>query len=166
MSARDEVLVGGRQLDDILSTFAPKLHKNIMRGGLRAGCVPIKAEVEQRIPEDTGQLRASTRITTRFKNGTVSASVKVGNFVAWYAHLVEFGTNPHVIKPKREGSLSFGGRTVEQVNHPGTTGRPFMRPAAEAAFQESVKAVETYVRKRITKQGINVPAPIPADPEE
>lgn len=166
MSAENTTIVGGRQLDDLLKTLPAKVEKNIMRAALRAGASVMLEEVKQRIPADTGQLRASARITTRGKQGSVSASVKVGNFVAWYAHLVEFGTKRHIIKAKRDSAVRFGGITVEQVNHPGTTGHPFMRPAAEAKFGESIQAVEKKVRERLTKQGLNVPAATPSDPEE
>jgi HK97 gp10 family phage protein len=166
MSARNEVIVGGRELDDLLRTLPPKMHKNINRAGLRAGAAVYLDEVRQRIPKDSGQLAASARITTRAKGDTVSASVKVGNFVAWYAHLVEFGTRPHVIKAKPGGALRFGSVEVRAVHHPGTAAHPFMRPTADAKFGEVVRAVTNKIRQRLTKQGLNVPPAMPSDPSE
>lgn len=159
----DQNIIGGRQLDQLLQTLPVKMEKNIMRSALRAGAAVILTEVQQRIPTDTGQLRASARITTRYRRGEVSASVKVGNFVAWYAHLVEFGTRDHkIVDP--QGGMSFNGRIVHMVDHPGTTAQPFMRPAADAAHAQAVAAVTAKIRQRLTTAGINAPDPSPPDP--
>lgn len=167
MSSRDEVLAGGAALDDLLRTLPAKVHRNINRAALRAGAKVYLEEVKQNIPVDSGQLRASARITSRAKGDEVSASVKVGNFVAWYAHLVEFGTRPHRIAvPAGQGAMRFGGTVARRVDHPGTTGRPFMRPAAQAKFQEAIQAYRLMLRKRLTKQGLSVPPPLPTDPAE
>jgi HK97 gp10 family phage protein len=162
----DQIISGGRELDQLLQTLPAKIERNIMRAALRAGAATILPEVKQRIPVATGALRDSARITTKFKKGQVSASVKVGNFVAWYAHLVEFGTQPHTITAAPGSALNVNGTVTKSVEHPGVTGRPFMRPAADAKFAEAIQAVERKVRERLTKQGLDVPAPAPVDPEE
>lgn len=167
MSTRDEIISGGAQLDRLLETLPAKMQKNVNRAGLRAGAVVMLREVQDRIPVASGDLRNSARITTRARGATVSASVKVGNSVAWYAHLVEFGTRPHVIKPKTQGgALQFGGVTTRAVQHPGTAPRPFMRPAADAGLLPAVEAVKAKIRERLTRQGLDVPPPLPMDPEE
>lgn len=167
MSTRDQTIVGGAQLDDLLQTLPAKLQKNINRSALRAGAAVLLPEVQQRIPVDSGQLRASARITTRARGATVSASVKVGNFVAWYAHLVEYGTQAHIERPRETGgAMQFGGVTTREVNHPGTRPQPFMRPAIDQRFPEVVQAVTNKIRERLTKQGLNVPPAMPSDPEE
>jgi HK97 gp10 family phage protein len=159
MTTQNEVIVGGRELDDLLRTLPAKMHKNINRAALRAGAAVYLAEVKQRIPRDSGQLEASARITTRAQGDMVSASVKVGNFVAWYAHLVEFGTRAHTEHAHRGGAMRFGSVVTQVVHHPGTSPQPFMRPAADAKFGEAVAAVTKKIRERLTKQGLNVPAP-------
>ena len=164
MSARDETVAGGAQLDALLRTLPVKVHRNINRAALRAGAKVYLEEVKQNIPAASGQLRASARITSRAKGDEVSASVKVGNFVAWYAHLVEFDTRPHVIRARGNGAMRFGSVTTREVNHPGTTGRPFMRPAAQSKMQEAIQAYRLMLRKRLTKQGLNVPPALPTDP--
>lgn len=167
MAQRDEAITGGRELDDLLQTLPAKMERNILRAALRAGAAVVLDEVKQRIPERTGQLRASARITTRYRQGTVTASVKVGNFVAWYAHLVEFGTRPHRITPENpRGFLSINGSEVRSANHPGSRAQPFMRPAADASLQTAIDAVTRRIRERLTRQGIDTPAPLPSDPEE
>lgn len=57
------------------------------------------------------------------------------------SHIIEFGTAPHKIKPKRkkalliegEGGEGLGGTTdfAAAVNHPGQPARPFLFPAWE-----------------------------------
>lgn len=186
MSIREEAVVGGRELDDILQTLAPKLQKNVQRTALRAGAAVFLREVKSRIPAASGQLRASARVTSRAQGGTVYASVKVGNFVAWYAHLVEFGTRSHYIwasaadrgagrgrgrrgtAGRREtlASMSTVNRRVLQigghfigpgVHHPGARAHPFMRPAADVGFPEAVRAYTAKMRQRLTRQGLNTP---------
>lgn len=185
MSTQEQTVVGGRELDDLLKTLPANVEKNIMRGALRAGAAVVLPEVKQRIPIDSGQLRASARITSRYKKGDVTASVKVGNFVAWYAHLVEFGTRPHVIKVddrdravnRRTGRLV----TISTVNrhlrlgrvlvgpsvqHPGTSAHPFMRPAIDATFNQAVAAVTKRIRERLNKRGLFTTDQTPSDPEQ
>lgn len=162
MSARNEVIGGGAELDALLQTLPAKMHKNINRTALRAGAKVYLDEVKQRIPEASGKLKASARITTRAKGGTVSASVKVGNAVAWYAHLVEFGTRPHEIKAS-EGAMRFGGTVTRAVNHPGTRARPFMRPTADEKFGEAIDAFKAKVKERLTAQGLNTSPALPPD---
>lgn len=165
--ARDEAIAGGRELDRLLQTLPVKMERNIMRGALRAGAVVIRDEIKQRAPIDSGALRDSVRVTTRYRKGTVSASAKVGDSRAWYAHLVEFGTRPHVILPKRQGgAMQFGGVQTRLVDHPGIQGRPFVRPAGDAATPRALAEVTKYVRRRLTRQGLDAPEPLPVDPEE
>lgn len=54
-----------------------------------------------------------------------------------YAAAVEYGTDPHPITPDDADVLRFeiGGTTVftKHVEHPGTEGQPYLRPAIDAA---------------------------------
>ena len=166
MAARDESISGGRELDRLLQTLPANMERNIMRGALRRGATVIRDEVKQRAPVDSGALRDSVRVTTRYRKGTVSASVKVGSSNVWYAHLVEFGTRPHKILPKRQGgAMQFGGVQTRMVEHPGTQGRPFVRPAGDAATPSALQEVTKDVRRRLTRQGLNAPEPAPRDEE-
>jgi HK97 gp10 family phage protein len=166
MSARDEVIGGGAELDNLLQTLPVKVHRNVNRAALRAGAAVYLEEVKRTIPKRSGLLVQSARITTRAKGGETSASVKVGNSKAWYAHLVEFGTRPHTIRPKANGAMRFGSVTTREVQHPGTRPQPFMRPAADSKFNEAVRAYGVKLRDRLTKQGLNAPPTLPLDPSE
>lgn len=188
MTTRNENIAGGRELDELLRTLPQKMQKNINRAALRAGGQVMLAEVWSRIPSDTGDLAKTARLTSRIKGDQVSASVKVGGKYkgvdAYYAKWVEYGTRPHLVEVsdkdrginRRTGkaislttinrqqnerrSLQIGGNLVgPSVMHPGARPRPFMRPAADAAFTESIDAVKRVIREKLTKQGLNTPSP-------
>ena len=179
-----ENIIGGKALDDLLQTLPAKVEKNIMRGALRSGANVILEEARRNAPvgpvsgtakkkgAKPGDLLRSLRVSTRSRKGAVSASVKVGGSnkktgaTVFYAHMLEYGTRPHLIKAKPGSAMNVNGREVKYVNHPGISPRPFMRPAADNKFSESVEAVQAYVRKRLTKEGIEVPEQTPPDEAE
>lgn len=174
--ADDLNITGGKALDDFLKSLPGKVEKNIMRSALRQGANEFKDEVKATVPVGPpsfenrqlygaypGALRDTVRVTTKSKGGKVSASVKIGGknkkgHVVFYAHMVEFGTKPHKITSKK-GYLSINGRVVKAINHPGTAPQPFMRPAFDAKATAAIAAVGAQIRKRLTAEGINVPAP-------
>ncbi|MBZ3909421.1 HK97 gp10 family phage protein [Streptomyces acidiscabies] len=92
--------------------------------------IDVQNEARRRAPVDTGRLRSS--IVSRVEGGGRSLGYAVGTNVS-YAADVEYGTAPHVIKPKDKKALFWPGAAhpVAQVNHPGTAPRPFLRPAIE-----------------------------------
>lgn len=157
--ADDQAIIGGRELDAFLQQLPAKVERNIMRAALRAGANEFKAAAKSGVPVDDGDLRRSIRVTTRAKNGTVYASLKAGGRMAPHWHWVEFGTAAHKIRARADHSLSFGGVTVREVDHPGARPHPFMRPAFDSAAAAAIAAAAAKIRQRLTLQGINVPAP-------
>lgn len=152
---------GLSDLQKFLDTLAPRVEQNIMRGALRAGAKPILEAAKSSAPVGepsepnrkryklyAGALRDSIRISGRIdkRNGKVTASVKAGGKTksgadVFYAHMVEFGTKPHVI----------GDGT-----HPGVQAKPFMRPALDSQSGAAVVAVGEYIKKRLaTKNGLD-----------
>lgn len=101
------------------------------------------------VPRKTGNLGRTIRL------GQVTDSdVQIlagGQFGVGYAQAVEFGSKPHVIRPRNKRALRWSGnnrlsgnpKTGAAVtfsmyaNHPGTQAKPFLRPAAERAVKES-----------------------------
>jgi len=85
----------------------------------------VAAEVEQDIkrnaPVDSGELVRSVR--RRGNIITISAP---------HWHFVEYGTEPHIIRPRTKQALWWPGarHPVKMVRHPGTQAQPFIRPAA------------------------------------
>ncbi|MGZ8339142.1 MAG: HK97-gp10 family putative phage morphogenesis protein [Telluria sp.] len=155
----DEIIKGGKELDAFLKSLPAKVEQNILRSALRAGANEFKKEAKVNIPVVEGDLLASARVSTRAKKGRVTVSFKIGGKRAPHAHLVEFGTKPHKIAPKGAGGLLIGGNVVGAVDHPGSKPHPIMRPAFDSKSTEAITAVGLQIRKRLTKEGINVPAP-------
>lgn len=130
-----------------------------------------------------GELRDSIRVSTKMQRGAPVVFVKAGNERAYYAQMVEFGTAAHLISVKdppsrltrkgwkkvgiatlnrmiKRGTLAIGGKAIgPAVHHPGANKHPFMRPALDAASAKAIEAYAAYIRKRLTKQGLDVPAP-------
>jgi len=155
----DESISGGRELDAFLQQLPVKVERNILRAALRAGANEFKDEAKLRVPVDEGDLRASIRVTTTSKRGTVYAKLKAGGKRAPHANLVEFGTAAHKILAKPGHALSFNGVAVREVNHPGAKAQPFMRPAADSRPPQAVAAIAAKIRERLTKENISTPAP-------
>jgi HK97 gp10 family phage protein len=155
-------IAGGAALDALLKTLPAKLEKNIMRSALRAGARVFLNEIKSTLPVSHGDLRKSARITTRAGRGQTTASVKVGNRIAYYAQMVEFGTRPHMIKAKPGSALNVNGREVKWVRHPGAAPHPFARPAADAKFGAAVASVQAKIRERLTTLGLDTPEAVPA----
>lgn len=151
---------GLKELQKMLDTLPAKLEANIMRGAMRAGAKVIEVEAKNNVPVKSGVLRDSIRVTGRLKGHTVSASIKAGGKTknggdAYYAKWVEYGTAAHVINGKNGGWLSFGGLFTKSVDHPGAVPKAFMRPAMDDQSQNAVVATGEYIKKRLTKEGLN-----------
>ena len=93
----------------------------------------VVARAKVLVPVDTGRLRASIRVERRSFFG-LRQRWTVGSDVE-YAPMVNDGTKPHIIRPKRAQVLRFkvGGKTVfaRVVHHPGTRARPFLDRALQ-----------------------------------
>jgi len=77
----------------------------------------------RRAPVDTGGLKNSIRFEVK-ENGDIEF------YMMDYAPHVEYGTEPHKIRVKNKKVLSDGKRIFgTEVNHPGTTAQPFIRPS-------------------------------------
>lgn len=150
----DVEIRGLSELHAALQSLPANIERNVLRGGLRAGGQVIAAEARAQVPLATGALRDSVRVSMRVssKSGTVRAQVKAGNKKAWYAHLVEFGTARHWIKPKSRKSLFLAGLFKEAVDHPGARPKPFLRPAFDGKAQAAIQAMADYIRGRLPRE--------------
>ena len=146
-------VTGMAGLQALLDELPARIEGNVVRGGLRAAAKVVEAEAKRLCPVGkTGDLRDSIRVSLRSKHGHISATVKAGNAKAYYAHMVEFGTARHWIKPKNRKSLFVAGLLREAVDHPGAKKEPFMRPAIDGKANEAIEAMAAYLRDRIPKE--------------
>lgn len=97
---------------------------------LREGALYGERAVAEATPVRTGALRASVKAS---QSGPLAWRIASP---LTYAPMVESGTRPHVIRPRRAKILAFtvGGTRVfaRAVNHPGTKGAQMFAKGAEA----------------------------------
>lgn len=81
----------------------------------------VEQDIKRNAPVDTGELVRSVR--RRGNVITISAP---------HWHFVEYGTRPHIIRPRSKQALWWpdAHHPVKSVYHPGTQAQPFIRPAA------------------------------------
>lgn len=162
----DVKIKGWEELQKALDELPKKIEANIVKSALRQAVKVVALEAKRQVPVGTGALRASIRYgvdrkkETRMPFGYVKAGPSEegdepkGKKTAFYAHMVEFGTQAHVIRAKNSRALAVG---VDVVHHPGSKARPFMRPAFDATRQAALQAFANQVKKRLTKAGIETP---------
>jgi len=137
--------LGDAELDDILY----------------AGGEVVLADAQARIDSRSGNLRDSGYVVTQSKtsyqagkrrNKTRKAIKRTAlvAFAARYAHMVEFGTQAHIIPIKRSKAL----KTTENdyarsAEHPGAKAKPFLRPAWDATQDQVVRVVSDELRRRV-----------------
>jgi len=99
------------EIDDMLEKAMPNIARRIQN------------ELIMVAPVDTGRLRNSIKV--------IPSSEGITIWMADYGMFVEFGTPPHVIKPKSKQALKFksGNKVVfaKKVQHPGSRPNPFIR---------------------------------------
>ena len=158
-------VAGLADLQAAMDRFSVDLEKKMLRGALRAAqkvvldeakrlcpAAPPSAENAKTYGTKSGDLQKSLRISTSAKNGVVKALLKAGNKKAFYAHMVEFGTAAHFIKPKSSKSLFIAGLMRDGVQHPGAQKKPFMRPAMDNKIPAATQAFADYLRTRIDNE--------------
>lgn len=99
--------------------------------------VKLQNELKLKCPVDTGRARNSIKVRPIKDNEGLSI------FVVDYVKFVEFGSNPHVIRPKNKKALKFKGDQsdviTKLVNHPGTRPNPFIRTAIKTKLPGIVR---------------------------
>jgi HK97 gp10 family phage protein len=156
----DVPVKGGEDLAAALRDFPVKFEARVMASALREGAKEIERRAKEEVPERTGKLRDSIKIRRRTnkRTGYINLLVTAGDRKkggAWYAHLVEFGTQAHEIRPKRAKSLFVAGLLRQVVNHPGSKPSGFMRRAFDEGNATALVLVTDRVRKgidRLTKR--------------
>ncbi len=154
MSINLKYVKGLPELDRVLATLPAKLEAKILRGAMRAGATVVLNEARARVPVKSGRLARTLRVTTSVRRGVVTARVTAGKLKkgakVFYAHMVEFGTGPHIIKARNAKRLRLHGNVFKKrVTHPGARKKPFLRPALDARSSAALDAVADYIRKRL-----------------
>lgn len=96
----------------------------------------IKQAIDRAIPAIAIELRTALKISSPVDTARLRSSIDVvssGNklivTMVDYGKFIEFGTLPHIIRPKNKKALSWKGAAhpVKMVRHPGTRPNPFIR---------------------------------------
>jgi hypothetical protein len=150
---------GLAELNAMLQSLPVKLERNILRGALRAGAGIVKDEGKVQLASngsfDTGLLSKGLKVSAKAKGGVVTARVKATGPHGYIAHWIEHGAAAHVIAGKDNGFLAFGGGVHRSVLHPGIQAKPFLRPALDGKRAEVLMAAGEYIKKRLTKEGLD-----------
>ena len=116
-----------------------------MEAALKRGTHAVYREARQRVPVRTGKLKKS--IKTRFSavklEGQVYSNVP-------YAHLVEFGSRVHTVRPKKKKALRFfkGGPVLTKWSRiPAQSGKPFFKPAYDYVEPQLIREVKKAVQE-------------------
>lgn len=131
----------------------PEEIRKAMKDAIAAGADEIVGMQRRLAPVKTGALRASI-VATFGGSGPAHASVggggggdsdlsvriTAGNSGVRYAHLVEFGTAPHVVGGIYKGAL-----------HPGSVAKPFFYPGYRALKRRVKSRITRATKKAIRK---------------
>lgn len=147
---------GGAELAAALREFPVKFEVQVMGAALREGAKEIETRAKQHVPVRTGKLRDSIKIRRRTAKarGFINLQVVAGDRKkggAFYAHMVEFGTQPHEIRPKNAKSLFVSGLLRQVVQHPGAKPSAFMRRSFDEGNQPALVRVTDRVAKGIER---------------
>lgn len=146
MSSFEFRIQGADELDAALKAIGIEMERKIARSAVRAGAKVIADRARELAPEGSpddkwgknytpGTLRRSIQVVTRSqKTGDAVASVvtrsgkkwQAKQMDAWYAPLVEFGT--------------------EKMQ-----AQPFMRLALDSKYREAIQRMSEVIQKRIRK---------------
>lgn len=125
---------------------------------LRTLQIATIAEAQRNVPRRTGFLQRNIR------PGEVTAEYAVVKASTPYAATVEFGSRPHIIKPRNARVLAWGGprrltgrlrkgakatNFARLVHHPGTRPHPYLIPAAK----ESTRLLLDIITGRWNRAG-------------
>lgn len=152
---------GAKSLNTALDNLEKKTRRKVVRKAIVAGAKPILKAARRNAPTLTGLLKLSlgtkvyrvrrrgdvmiALIGPRYRTTGKKAAALIGaggraakSIPAKYAHLVEFGTQPHH-QAKEGGPLSFLGIVTDYVEHPGAKKHPFMRPAWDKQWRRALR---------------------------
>jgi HK97 gp10 family phage protein len=111
--------------------------KPLIKAALFNSSREIQKNVRREAPHRTGALQGHVLTEIDYPQAIVSVDEKYGEFV-------EYGTRPHLIRPKNKKALFWKGALSPYavVKHPGTKANPF--------FKRGFERSENYVKNQFT----------------
>jgi HK97 gp10 family phage protein len=154
MSLRmDMKLLGAKDIENLLSKLPDKIGEKVLKQSMSAATKPMVRLAKSLVPVKSGNLRKNIVVKPSRKKIKGNHAVLFGaTKKAPYAHLVELGTQSHVIKPKKAKFLKIFGSYVKEVRHGGSRARPFIRPAFDRERGNWFKYLGKEIGKRVDKE--------------
>lgn len=122
------------------------IQKKANLAGLREIAKPLKSDLQNSLPTDSGALRASIGYKTLSKRRMSQVGISDDNalevgttrkvtdksgknrYQTYKMRFLAYGTKPHRIKARRDKFLKLrGGQYARAVDHPGIKGRDYLR---------------------------------------
>jgi len=134
------------ELGEVLASLGDKFGGQVVDKILRKAAQPMlkRAKELSSNADVTGDTTKSIGIIANRKTNTIKLGPRRGGgFKGYHAHLLEYGTAPHIIRAKAAGGLlKFGGTYAQEVHHPGIAPQPFMRPAFDSKKDEAIGIIK------------------------
>jgi len=132
-----------------LRWYGKELGEKILRAcakgidNITADCV---RDAKANVPKVTTMLQGSIQMRPAVMKGHNVAGLW-GSFNCAYVLTVELGSPPHIIRPRNKKALYWPGadHPVKLVHHPGTKGKPFLRPAADRLYPQLPARIRSYL---------------------
>ena len=116
-----------------------------VEAALKRGTNAVYREARLRVPVRSGKLKKSIR--QRFSTVKLEGQVFSNQP---YAHLVEFGSRAHTVKPRKKKALRFfrGGPVfTKRARIPAQSGKPFFKPAYDYVEPQLIQEVKKAIRE-------------------
>lgn len=127
MASNSINIFGAKEIEAKFRALPAKIQNKLVRGGMTQAGRIVREEARERVPVDTGELRASikARRPKGAKRGEIRREVAA---TAPHAHIIEQGRK-------------------------GAEAQPFLAPALEAKQGEVVQAISDSVREGVKEAG-------------
>jgi len=144
--------VDDRELMAALKMLESKLGRKTLTKAARRGAYLWQEEAKKIVTREFGTLHNEIKIKQRVNAKEIIVSVGTGKKAA-HAHLVELGTAPHPVAlpgQGKKGAKKQKHKPHKMVhNHPGSTPKPFLRPAFDRKKDAALLKVKQMLRKYI-----------------
>ncbi|MGI4862835.1 MAG: HK97 gp10 family phage protein [Janthinobacterium lividum] len=144
---------GFDDLDAVLAGLGSKMGPQVVNKIFTKAAKPLvkRAKELSSNADVTGETTKSIGIINNRKNGGITVGPRRGGgYKGQKAHLLEYGTAPHIIRAKAaDGLLHFAGTFTQEVHHPGIAPQPFMRPAADSTLPTVIDGAKAGFREII-----------------
>ncbi len=156
--------VAERALLNALAVLPEKIFRKVVRRATNKAMTPVLKAARRLVSRRSGTLRKSlgklTRVYPRRKTITTLVgprsgyiSPTSGSRAGEYGNILEHGAGPHeIILGKPLFLAGIGLIWGEKVMHPGTSPRPFLRPALSSNKAKAIGIFTKSVREGIEKE--------------